>query len=115
VNSEQRKTLALSEVNRGILLVAHDSIDEHQEWDFFCECGQENCHTYVAHTLDAYTSLHDSGRPVLAEGHHVNQAERARQLHADAEALTRQAEHQLRRAQWNLRDRSSPPEPGAVG
>jgi CheY-like chemotaxis protein len=40
---------------------------------------------------------------VLADGHRLRQVERARRLSEDAEALHRQAAHQLKRAKKNLR------------
>lgn len=96
------KTTALSEVNQGILEVARDSLDQEQEWEFFCECGQEGCHQYVALTLDAHSTLHDHGQPILADGHQLSQIERARRLRSDAQAVTAQASHQVKRALENL-------------
>jgi PAS domain S-box-containing protein len=61
------KGAVLSEVNQGILLFAGDSIDKEQEWEFFCECGREDCHEYVSLTLEAYASLHKGGA-VVAPG-----------------------------------------------
>jgi hypothetical protein len=55
------KSAALAEVNQGILEVARDSRFEEQAWDFFCECGEEECHEYVLLAVDAYVRLHDSG------------------------------------------------------
>ena len=63
------RSAALAEVNQGILEVACDSRFEEQAWDFFCECGEEECHEYVLLAVDAYVRLHDSGGAVLAEGH----------------------------------------------
>ena len=97
------RTTALSEVNQGISEVARDSIDREQEWEFFCECGREECHKYVSLTLDAYCALHDHGQLVLAEGHRLSQIERARGLLADAQAVRAQASHQVKRAIENLR------------
>jgi multidrug efflux pump subunit AcrA (membrane-fusion protein) len=99
------KTVALIEVNQGILQVARESVTHEQEWEFLCECGREDCHAYVTLTLDAYVDLHDNGRAVLARGHRLSQIERARRLGEEAAALTQQAEHQVRRAQKNLRSR----------
>jgi hypothetical protein len=96
------KSATLWEVNRGIREVGRDSIDEEQEWEFFCECGQEDCHEYVSLTVDAYSALHDSGGVVLAPDHRPSQFERAKRLREEAEALTRQAAHQVRRALRNL-------------
>ena len=96
------KTIVLFQVNQGILHVAQDSIDTRQEWEFFCECGREDCDKYVSLTLNAYSSLHDGGGAVLAPGHRRSQIGLARQLREEATALKRQAEHQLRRARRNL-------------
>ena len=74
-----------------------------QEWEFPCECGKTSCHEFVFLTLDAYTALHDDHRAVLADGHRLSQVARARRLGAEAEALRRQAEHQLARAMRNMR------------
>ena len=73
------------------------SISYEQEWEFFCECGRDDCQERLTLTLDAYVARYDSGRAVLAEGHQLSQVERARRLRDDAEALRRQAEHQVRR------------------
>jgi hypothetical protein len=99
------KTAALREVNQHILGVARESISEELEWEFFCECGDSDCHEYVSLTLEDYVAIHDGGREVLAPGHQLSQVARARLLAADAEALCRQAQHQLKRAQRNLRSR----------
>jgi DNA-binding NarL/FixJ family response regulator len=63
------KSAALAEVNQAILEAAGDSRFEEQAWDFFCECGGEECHEYVRLAVDAYVRLHDSGGAVLADGH----------------------------------------------
>jgi hypothetical protein len=91
------KTSAMTDVNRHILDAARESISYEQEWEFFCECGRDDCQERLKLTLDAYVALYDSGRAVLAEGHQLSQVERARRLRDDAEALRRQAEHQVRR------------------
>lgn len=96
------RSSALSEVNRNILLHLRDADGGELEWEFFCECGQESCHEHVFLTLDAYVALHDSGGSVLAEGHRLSQAERARRLREDAEALRAQAAHQVQRAKKNV-------------
>ena len=96
------KTAMLTEVNRRVLEAARDSITEEQEWEFFCECGDPECHEYVELTIHAYSVLHDGGGAVLAPGHRLSQVERARRLREDADALRRQAEHQVRRALRNL-------------
>ena len=91
----------LAAANEHILLHVRDS-DDGQEWEFVCECGREDCHERVLLTIDAYIALHDQGEAVLAEGHHLDQVERARRLRAEAEALTGQAGHQVKRAKKNL-------------
>jgi hypothetical protein len=63
------KSAALAEVNQAILEAAGDSRFEEQAWDFFCECGVEECHEYVLLAVGAYVTLHDRGGAVLAEGH----------------------------------------------
>lgn len=93
------KREALAEVNGHILQVAQDSISDEQEWEFFCECGHDDCHEHVVLTLDSYVVLRDGGRAVLAQGHQISQVARARRLREDAGALNRQAEHQVKRAE----------------
>lgn len=105
------KTLALTEVNTHILDAALDSISDEQEWEFFCECRQADCHEHVKLTLDGYIALHDGGLPVLAKRHRLSQIERARGLQADAEALRRQAQLQVERARRIMRGQEAPREP----
>jgi multidrug efflux pump subunit AcrA (membrane-fusion protein) len=93
----------LNEVNLHILDAARESPSEALEWEFLCECGRDDCHEQVVLTLDAYGDLHSRGAAVLAPGHRPSQTKRARTLVADAEALRRQAQHQLNRAKKNLR------------
>lgn len=101
--AEQRnRTAALTDVNVHILRYVRDASDGQQEWEFFCECGDASCQEHVFLTLDSYVELHDAGRAVLAEGHHLSQVERARRLRADAEALRAQAAFQASRAKKNL-------------
>lgn len=96
------KTLRMAQLNRQMLLHVRDRLERDKEWKFFCECGQEDCCEWVFLTLDAYVALHDGGGAVLAQGHRLSQVERAHRLGADAEALRRQADHQVRRARRNL-------------
>ena len=96
------KTALLTEVNLRVLEAALDSVTQEQEWEFFCECGNPDCHEHVELTIHAYGVIHDGGGAVLAPGHGLSQIERARRLSADADALRRQAEHQVRRARKNL-------------
>jgi hypothetical protein len=107
---QEAKTTALTEVNAHILDVARESLAEEVEWEFFCECGQPDCAERITLTLDAFIGLHEGGRAVLAPGHHLSQADRARQLRADAETLRRQARYQLDRAKKN--PRRDPDHPG---
>jgi len=93
---------SLSEVTQGTLRAVRDSVTGEQEWEFRCECGREHCHDYVFLTLDAYVALRDSGRDVLAEGHHLSPVVRARRLRDDARALVAQAMNQVQRAKRNL-------------
>lgn len=93
----------LAAANEHILLHVRDS-DDGQEWEFLCECGREDCHERVLLTIDSYIGMHDHGEAVLSDGHRLSQTERARRLCAEAEALTGQANHQVKRAKKNLRD-----------
>lgn len=45
------------------------SLDGEHEWEFGCECGEEDCRRFVFLTLDAYIALRDGSGAVLAEGH----------------------------------------------
>ena len=99
------KTSALTDVNRHVLEAARESVGFEQVWEFFCECGRDDCHERITLTLEAYTALYDSGRAALADGHQLSQVERARRLGDDAEALRRQAELQVKRAKKIARGR----------
>ena len=101
--SEGTKTVTLTEVNESIVRVAYESIVQEEEWEFFCECGREDCREHVLLTLAAYAAIHDDGRAVLAPGHQLSQVERARRLRLESEALQRQAGHQVERAKRNMR------------
>src|SRR5204863_6413692 len=96
------KTAALTEVNAHILDAARDSVTQEQTWEFFCECGRSDCGEHVEVTIDGYVALREAGEPVLAPGHRLSRAERARRhahdLREDSEALQAQARHQVRRA-----------------
>lgn len=85
-------------MKRAIYSHVQDSPGGQLLWEFCCECGEERCDEHVFLTLDGYIALHDHGDAVLAEGHCVSQVGRSRQLRADAEALTGEAGHQVRRA-----------------
>jgi hypothetical protein len=102
VENRKFKTAALVEVNSHILDAARDSITREQIWEFFCECGRPDCGEHVKLSIDEYAGLRDVGDPVLAPGHRLSRAERARrrshELREGSEALRAQAEHQVRRA-----------------
>ena len=93
---------ALTEANRNILLHVRERGDGELEWEFFCECGKAGCESRIHLTLDAFITLRDGGNAVLAEGHHVSQVERAREVAEQARALRAQARHQVARAKKNL-------------
>lgn len=97
-------TLAAANVH--IFRHVRDADDGEREWEFVCECGREECDERVLLTIDAYIALHDHGDAVLADGHQLSQAQRARGLRDDAEALKHQATHQIKRAKENMRRRS---------
>ena len=97
-------TALWGEVNLHILGAASDlAAEEGLEWEFLCECSQADCEERVELTLEAYAGLREAGGIVLAPGHGLSAIERARRLSEDAEALCRQAEHQVARAKKNLR------------
>lgn len=98
------KATALTDANRQLLSRAQGSDSGEREWEFFCECGDENCYEQVFLTLDAFFLVREHGGAVLARGHQVSQIERARELRLEADALRRQADHQVKRAKRNLRD-----------
>ena len=84
-------------VNRRVLRVVRDLDDGEQEWEFFCECGREDCHEHVFFTLDAFMALRDHGGVVLADAHRPSQVVRARGLRTEAAAVRRQAVQQVKR------------------
>ena len=87
----------LTEVNRTILEAASESPSEELAWDFFCECGRDECREHVTLTLDAYLALRAGNAAVLAHGRHASAVQRARRLSPEAQALRNQAQHQLDR------------------
>lgn len=93
----------LTEVNRTILEAASESPSEEMEWEFFCECGRDDCHEQVTLALDSCLALRAREGAVLARGHRRSEIQRARRLVADAQALRHQAQHQVNRAMKNLR------------
>jgi hypothetical protein len=67
-----------------------------QEWSFFCECGDPQCEATVRLRVETYDAIvRASDEHVLAPGHVVERAERARRRAADvresAQALHGQA------------------------
>jgi hypothetical protein len=96
------KLLALTDANRLVSDLATASDRSVQEWQFFCECGAADCHSLVALTLPEFEDLKETGKPVLASGHLLDQKERARVLREHSQALRAQAEHQLNRLRKNL-------------
>ena len=102
VGEGRTRSSALTEANRNILLHVQDADAGELKWEFFCECGHDPCHEHVFLTLDAFIAIHDRGDAVLAEGHRLSQADRARRLREDAEGLRAQAKHQVARAKKNL-------------
>jgi len=99
-------------VNAEIAVVAAEferRVDEPLRWGFACECGEAGCTAWVDLDLAAYTAVRSDGTgAVLAEGHSLSRAKRARrraaQLHDDAAALRAQARHQAARARRVKRD-----------
>jgi hypothetical protein len=76
-------------------------------WDFTCECGASDCRVSVSLTLEEYEALRASGQPVVAGGHEVQRAAKAREssraLREDSAALHAQADLQQKRAKRNTR------------
>jgi hypothetical protein len=86
------------EVNARIREVAGRAGPEAPEWEFFCECGDPECHERVTLALPEYERLRERREPILTPGHRIDQRTRARALVEDARALKEQAKHQLGRA-----------------
>ena len=59
----------MTEPNQRVLRRVRASLDGEHEWEFGCECGEEDCRQFVFLTLDAYVALRAGGAAVLAEGH----------------------------------------------
>jgi hypothetical protein len=76
-------------------------------WTFTCECGARDCRVSVSISLDEYEALRAAGEPLLAGGHEVQRAAKAREtaraLHEDSAALQAQADLQRRRPERNTR------------
>lgn len=69
---------------------------------FDCECGDEECHEHIWLSLSLYDDLKRNDVPLLADGHPISLARRARstarQLQEEARALRAQADIQVSRA-----------------
>lgn len=76
-----------------------------ESWDFLCECDAAGCQQWVKLTLAEYEALLRGEEPILASGHRLSRAERARRkarrLVDDAQALQAQADVQRKRAGRN--------------
>jgi hypothetical protein len=81
------KTAALTEVNEHILEFASESASIEDDWDFFCECGELDCHAVVRLTIGEYTGLRDAERAVLAPGHELSEHDRSRRLREGSRVL----------------------------
>jgi hypothetical protein len=93
-------------VNAEIAVIAADfesRLDEPLRWGFACECGRTGCAEWVDLDLAAYAAIRADGRgAILADGHSLSRAERARRhgarLPGDAAALRAEARQQTARA-----------------
>lgn len=74
------KTAALTEVNDHILDFASESASIETDWDFFCECGEPNCHSLVRLTINEYMDVRDSASAVLAQGYELSHDDRSTRL-----------------------------------
>ena len=99
------RSATLTNFNANILGVVRWDVSSDDLWNFFCECGRADCHEHVSLTIVAYGALRDQDGDgtVLAPGHELSHAERARRealrLRDDATALRAQAELQMAGAQ----------------
>jgi hypothetical protein len=60
----------LVEVNESIReLAARSGRADSLEWEFVCECGDDQCDERVSLSLEAYDALRRGGRPALAPPH----------------------------------------------
>jgi len=87
------KTAALTEVNGHILEFASESASSETDWEFFCECGEADCHAMVRLTVNEYTGLRDADGAMLAPQHELSGEARAKRLRAGTQALR---EYQVR-------------------
>jgi hypothetical protein len=61
-----------TESNEHALSLVGDEAGVVHEWEFMCECGDENCHESVSLTVAAFVALRDAGEAVVADGHHAS-------------------------------------------
>jgi len=112
VETTAERPSAMRSVNAEIAVVAAEferRVDEPLRWGFACECGDAGCTAWVDLDLAAYTAVRSDGTgAVLADGHSLSRAKRARrhgaQLRDDAAALRAQARNQAARARRVRRD-----------
>ena len=78
-----------------------------ETWAFLCECGDGDCQEWVTLPVASYEVLQRADEPILAPGHTLSGAQKARRkagrLVDDARALDAQADLQVRRAKRNLK------------
>ena len=86
------KTAALTEVNDHILDFASESASIETDWDFFCECGELNCHSLVRLTINEYMDVRDSASAVLAQGHELSDDDRSMRLREGSAMMWRYQE-----------------------
>jgi hypothetical protein len=86
------KTAALTEVNDHILDFASESASIETDWDFFCECGELNCHSLIRLTVNEYMDVRDSASAVLAQGHELSDDDRSTRLREGSAIIWRYQE-----------------------
>jgi hypothetical protein len=71
-------------------------------WEFICECGAVECQERISLSLVEFAELRQTDTPVLAEGHRLSRAQRARRrsqtLIEEATALKAEARRQVGRS-----------------
>jgi hypothetical protein len=85
-------------------LAAHldEGVSDAEPWFFVCECDDLSCRERVQLVAADYVALKDRGEVVLAPGHELSRATRARreaqELRRESQALRAQARLQANRA-----------------
>ena len=78
-----------AEVNRNVRL-AVERFDvpglADESWDFLCECGAEDCQTWVTLPLARYEMLQRADEPILAAGHELVPADLEQDRNTDQAA-----------------------------